>query len=312
MTSADGGADADRRDKWLWHEYRRAKDVDDAVLAEACLVELMELHPETGWVWFDLGLFAKRRRDWPECARLNLGSLEIEVESADPAAWNLGIAATAMGDWATARRAWSTYGVPMPDGDGEPLLDFGMVPIRLNPEPRHIGESQLLLDGRAHATEVVWCRRIDPARGIIQNVPTPESGHRFGDLVLHDGEPVGTRVLGDQERPVFAELDLLRAAEDPTLRAEVSCPSKADADELESAFLAAGLAAEDWTTGIQFLCKACSEGTPEAGDHVHTPAAWQPARDFGIGASPEAADQLLRAWALSGSDRSYGTPERVL
>src|SRR5436309_1993158 len=99
----------ERRDVWLAKAYRRVKQTDDAATAEAYLLELADLHPETMWIWFDLGLFAKRRRDWPECARLNRKSLELETESEDPAAWNLGIAAAAMRDWATARQAWATY-----------------------------------------------------------------------------------------------------------------------------------------------------------------------------------------------------------
>jgi hypothetical protein len=32
--------------------------------------------------------------------------------------------------------------------------------------------------------------------------------------------------------------------------------------ELETLATARGLAAEDWTRGVRFLCKACSEGRP--------------------------------------------------
>ncbi|WP_163567774.1 hypothetical protein [Fodinicola feengrottensis] len=198
----------------------------------------------------------------------------------------------------------------MPDGDGEPVMDFGLVPIRLNPEPRHIGETRLQIDGQLHDTEVVWCRRIDPARAIIQNVPTPESGHRFGDLVLHDGEPVGSRKIDGQERGVFQEIALLRPSEKPTLRSVVFCPSEADAQQLQSAFEAADLGAEDWTQSVRMLCKSCSEGNPDP-SHDHGPVEWDPERDYGIGATFGEADQVLRQWALSGSDRSYSSPERA-
>jgi hypothetical protein len=39
--------------------------------------------------------------------------------------------------------------------------------------------------------EVVWGQRIDPARIVVKNVPLPQSGHRWGDIVLHDGAPNG-------------------------------------------------------------------------------------------------------------------------
>lgn len=298
------------RDVWLAKAYEEVKQTDDAATAQAYLLELVELHPETMWIWFDLGLFAKRRRDWPECARLNAKSLELQVESADPAAWNLGIAASALGNWKMARYAWSLYGAEVPDGDDELRMNLGLTPIRLNPEPRHIGETKLLLDGREYATEVVWAERIDPARAIIRSMPTPESGHRFGDLVLHDGEPVGTRLIGESERSVFAELALLRRSDTPTLRLDVQCPSEADANDLAGSFLEAGLGAEDWGT-VRYLCNECSEGTPDP-SHDHGVADWVPKRDFALGASPKDAKRLLRHWARRGPDRSYGKPVQVV
>jgi hypothetical protein len=298
------------RDVWLAKAYEEVKQTDDAATAEAYLLELVELHPETIWIWFDLGLFAKRRRDWRECARLNAKSLELEVEQQDPAAWNLGIAATAMGNWKMARYAWSLYGVDLPEGDDEPRMSLGLTPIRLNPEPRHIGETKLRLDGHEYATEVVWGQRIDPARAIIRSMPTPESGHRFSDLVLHDGEPVGTRFIGDSERPVFAELALLERSGTPTLRLDVHCPTKDDANDLEGSFQQAGLGAEDWST-IRYLCTECSEGTPNP-SHDHGVPDWEPQRDFAVGADPKDAKRLLREWARRGPDRSYGKPVRVV
>src|SRR5205807_10273545 len=70
--------------------------------------------------------------------------------SKDKAAWwNQGIAATALGRWGLARRAWAGFGIDLPAGEGP--LDFpcGSCPVRLCP------------DGDA---EVVWAHRIDPAR----------------------------------------------------------------------------------------------------------------------------------------------------
>jgi hypothetical protein len=84
----------------------------------------------------------------------------------DPAWWNLGIAATALRRWDAARDAWRRFGIQVPDGTGELQMDLGPAPVRLDP------------DGRA---EVVWGRRVDPARIVVINVPTPESGHRWGD-----------------------------------------------------------------------------------------------------------------------------------
>lgn len=51
------------------------------------------------------------------------------------------------------------------------------------------------------------------ARAIIQNVPLAASGHRYGDLLLHDGAPEGTRILDGREVPVFNALQLLHASD---------------------------------------------------------------------------------------------------
>jgi hypothetical protein len=86
----------------------------------------------------------------------------------------LGIAATALNNWPEARRAWNGYGLKLPAGEGPIEADLGLTPIRLNPTG---GRRSRLV------------QRIDPARAIIDSVPFPDSGHRHGDLLLHDGEP---------------------------------------------------------------------------------------------------------------------------
>src|SRR5579862_2444045 len=102
-----------------------------------------------------------------EAAQFNERALTCEP-AGEEAYWNLGIAATALG------------------------MGLGLVPIRLDP------------DGNG---EVVWCDRLDPARALIRNVPTLESGFREGDIVLHDGEPKGKRELNGKFVSVFNALE---------------------------------------------------------------------------------------------------------
>jgi hypothetical protein len=47
--------------------------------------------------------------------------------------WNLGMAATALGDWKTAREVWSRYGISVPEGAGPIDMNLGLVPIRVSP-----------------------------------------------------------------------------------------------------------------------------------------------------------------------------------
>ena len=98
----------------------------------------------------------------------------LDKETGAPDWWNVGIAATALQDWPLARRAWQAYGLKVPgaaSGTGEPAgMELGSAAVRLSPE----GEA-----------EVVWGRRLDPARIAVLSIPLPSSGRRWGEVVLH-------------------------------------------------------------------------------------------------------------------------------
>lgn len=224
--------------------------------------------------WFNLGLLFKRQRNWPESLRHSERAVELNALD-EGAWWNLGIAATALGEWQKARTAWRACGIDVPEGEGPLDLDFGPTPIRLNPT----GDA-----------EVVWCKRIDPARGVILNVPLPESGHRCGDLLLHDGSREGSRIWNGVEVPVFNELELLQPSHLGTFIVTIDGLLEAEAEALIERASAQQIAAEDWSSNIQSLCEACSEGRVE---HEHGPASDHPRRLFGVAARSETAVREL-------------------
>jgi hypothetical protein len=215
-----------------------------------------------------------------------------------PEAWNLGIAATALGDWATARRAWTAFGVTVPEGAADEPINgnFGAAPIRLNPEPR-FAEPPLLLDGQQYQPEVVWATRLCPARARIDNVPLPDSGHRHGDVVLHDGDPVGERRYGDSVRSVFNEIALLERGRYPTLSTVIDRIADDQLDSLHGLFAQRGFAVEAWTQNTQRLCKACSEGAVDAHhDHPSDTRAQPDTLTLGIAAAAVEAETMLDNW----------------
>ena len=206
----------------------------------------LELAPRWSLPWYNLGLVHKYRREWKLSAECNLEA--VRLDPADEAGWwNLGIASTALGDWARARRAWRKVGIPVPDGEGPITMNYGLTPIRLDP------------GGRG---EVVWCDRIDPARGIIRNIPFIESGRHYGDVLLHDGAANGFRLRGGREVPLFDALECLVPSEFSTFILDVPGSRLADRKALSDIAFELGGAAEDWSESVRFICRRCSEGRP--------------------------------------------------
>jgi hypothetical protein len=218
--------------------------------------------------WYNLGLLFKRQHDWHESFEHNAKAVELNP-SDEAAWWNIGIAATALGRWSRARHAWRACGIDVPDGDGPIEMQLGPVPIRLNPDAE---------------AEVVWCTRIDPARAIIWDVPLPQSGHRCGDLVLHDGARNGSRVSGGVEVPVFDELVLLQPSSLGTFVVTIAGLTSVEAERIVEQGAERKLEIEDWSTQIQWLCRACSEGTVQ---HTHEDTMVVSERRLGVAASSE-------------------------
>lgn len=290
--------------------YADAEARGDVRDSTTTLTVITREFPDVGWAWYDLGLRQKWHRDWSGSRRSNQQALDLLEDPAESAeAWNLGIAATALGDWATARRAWEAFGITLRGRGAEPILmDFGPAPVRLNPEPR-FQEPELLIDGVRHDTAVVWAKRLCPARARIQSVPLPGSGHRFGDVVLHDGDPVGERRLGDRVLGVFNEIALLERSPWETLATRVPRVDSDALTELAELFAEQGFAAECWTTNVHALCRACSEG-PAGAQHEHDhPPADAASYTVGIGAPLDQAERLLDEWAAAADGRDRGPVE---
>jgi hypothetical protein len=262
--------------------------------------EAVDLAPYFGPAWFNMGLIHKWRREWSDSLACNAraawlitnGLSDDSGDEGSPAWWNLGIAATAVRHWDAAREAWRRFGIDIPDGTGELRLDFGMTPVRLDP---------------GGSGEVVWGTRIDPARVVIKNVPTPASGRHWGDIVLHDGAPNGERQVGDQTFGVFDEIEVWQDSGIPTLEVEVTVTGAEDSLALEDAFEAAELAAEDWTRSVRVICGQCSAGSPP-GSHEHPQAPYAAQRRFGLAAPADQAARVLARWAAACPGRSYGEP----
>ncbi len=252
--------------------------------AELHFRRAMELAPEWGMPWYNLGLLCKRQKRWLDSLRYNQEAHRLDPED-EAARWNLGIAATALGQWEIAAHCWEAVGLPLQEGSGPWDYGLGLVPIRVNAE---------------ESPEVVWCQRLDPARAEILNVPTPASGRRCHDVVLHDGEPVGKRMLRGQEVSVFNEIEVLVPSGLATFRLEVQCPEGSEGLLRQLGSL--GYEAEDWTGNVRMLCRACSEGRPHDEHDRELPLG--PLREIGVAAPPEVRlEAVLAGWSIRSCER---------
>lgn len=167
---------ATRQEQEAEELHQRARELDAPEQALAMYHWVLELDANRTTTLYNIRLIHKYRGEWQLSREFNQRSVHLSPED-EAANWNMAIAATALRDWATARADWRRLGILARDGEGPIDEDFGKTPVRLNP------------DG---AGEVVWGDRIDPVRVRVLNVPYPESGFSYGDIVLHDGAPVGS------------------------------------------------------------------------------------------------------------------------
>jgi hypothetical protein len=253
------------------------REAGDVAGAEAAYRAAMLAAPDWAAPVYNLGLLYKYERRWQESLDFNRQAANLQPDD-EASWWNLGIAATALSKWPEARRAWTACGIDVPPGEGPPEFAWGRTPVRLNPDG----------DG-----EVVWARRLDPARAQILNIPLPTSGFRWGDVVLNDGAVEGERVVNGRTYPVFNVLERWQLSSFRTFIIELVTANGEALAALEQCAEDRGGAAEDWGTCTSILCRDCSYGRPH--EHAETSNPAHPhcglaARDH------EHADEIITAW----------------
>jgi len=186
--------------------------------------------------------------------------------------------------------------------NGEPVgMELGSAAVRLSPE----GEA-----------EVVWGRRLDPARIEVLSIPLPSSGRRWGEVVLHDGVPHGERITSaGPSYPVFDEIELWAPSRIPVQSVTVRVGTDDDLAALVALGEAEDVVVEAWHT-VTPLCAACSAGRVDQDNqhnHDESDGVVRGGRTtVGVAASPGATADLLARWvAQDPASRGAGTPEAV-
>ncbi|GGK39382.1 hypothetical protein GCM10008955_36490 [Deinococcus malanensis] len=152
----------------------------------------------------------------------------IAVTRLDPAHriawWNMGIAATAQRRWEAAHRAWTALGCRVPTDPGAP-------------------EGALIC---VHPDHGEWVQLLNPALAQILTVPTPDSGHRYGDVVLLDYIVLGAEMYGGQTLPVRNTLGLVGASRFETWYAWITLDADDDGDGWRTAAEGPGVVTQNW------------------------------------------------------------------
>ena len=278
--------------------YARAYAAVDAGELEAAVPlfgRLAEAEPDNPAFQYMLGLVHKYRFEWAQSLACNLRALALFEGPDEATLWNAGIAATGLGDWSQARQCWEQAGIRIAPGVGPILGNFGRACMRLNAWDEG---------------ETLWATRLDPCRARIENVPFPESGFRYGDVVLHDGASTGRRESHGRIYPVMNVFERLERSSFDTFEIELTCPDTQGMYEL-LAMQRPGIGlAEDWTSSVQSICKKCSEGIVHQHDPDETET-WDPERNLGIAAQGRSSvDRLLKDWAGASPGRFVGSVQR--
>lgn len=278
----------------LMDEGHRLHNEGHDARAVAAYRRAAELAPDWAKPHYCIGFVWKYARKWPPSLEANLKAHELDPKD-EAAAWNGAIAATALQEWKTARRLWGHLGIKLP-GEGDPAGHFGEIVVRINPEGNG---------------ETIWSDRIDPARAVLMNIPFPDSGYTFGDLVLHDGASQGTRRNArGSDVPVFNALQRLKASGRRTTGAIVTVDSEEDIEALRDMGRERTIPVEDWST-VRTVCLRCSYGTPHRHRAIRRDEEepeWNPERSIGIAAKTVGeARKLLDDWVGAGERRVVDT-----
>lgn len=271
------------------HQEAQQLDLEEK-MEEAIAVYLQAIacDPEKAESHYNLGLIYKYRGDWQQSFEFNQKANLLNPDD-EATRWNLAIAATALRNWPVARRMWKENGIELDEGEGPIEMDFGMTPVRLNPD---------------EDAEVVWAKRIDPARARIDSIPFPQSRFHYGDVVLNDGAPVGYRLWNEREYPVFNVLALFESSVYKTCVATVTIESDSDLDALADEMSPTRSHFEDWTQNTRVLCRACSEGRPHEQHDHELDTGWSCERRLGIAIYPgDDIEQNLNKWQQSSAGR---------
>lgn len=205
---------SDLCDLWLeWGLFEVAEDLARFV---------HERQPGEVSALFHLMICAKMKSDWGAVREwlelIDNRRLGADVQ-ADPALeWNRGVLAVAERRWRDARQAWERVGFNFPEELDAIDQDYAqpgeLSPVRLKLDLTLVSASQ----GALPRSEVVWGRRVGPARVELTGLPYYHPTYRCGDILLVDGVREGQVDFNGDKYPISPALEVWESSPGETLR----------------------------------------------------------------------------------------------
>ncbi len=237
--------------------------------AAAALEAALALESRAAW-WFELGLVCKHARAWSDARDANLRALEAAGGRHRGAAFNLALAATALGDGAAAAEAWRRAGIEARADEGAlPFVD-GLPPaqVRLPTLGSGTGVDRALPD-EAASFEVVWVQPLSPCHGVVRSPTHRDAMADFGDVVLFDPAPVAVLARDGAPVPRFAFLGRLRAGDERRFRFMALQQKPGQVEGLAAALPEAAILYPQGER-VEMVCPRCAAGETFV-KHEHLP-----------------------------------------
>lgn len=182
-------------------------------------------------VQYHYAVICKFENQWQEA---KLAFEKAKAQHDHPAIeWNLGIVAVAQRDWLNARKIWQKLGIALPQGEGDYAQSGQLCAIRLpmqvlnqNQTNQNLNQATQenldLKELREHLeieqkrqqmkSEVLWGRRLCPARVEITSIPYYHQSYQCGDIVLVDGAQNGETIYQGEKWPIVDVLGKFQPA----------------------------------------------------------------------------------------------------
>lgn len=186
-----------------------------------------------------LGHIYKYRQEWKPALYYNKKAIALAVDNQE-AWWNVGIAATALNKRRLARNIWTKF--------GQSSRMNQLVSIKLS---------------YTNQFEILGAKRIDPARACILNIPHPNSGKHFKDIILTDNTIIGYHSTGIQRLPIYDELGMYKASTYSTFSCLLQQVDEKAIQSLQQLCNDAGIGFELWSNASRAYTVKSTDIIPE-------------------------------------------------